>query len=172
MEERKEPSKKAKVQTVSKERHNHTLKMVKLTQVEDEQEAFFQEQAAKSGANAPIVDEDYESDSGSDSDDEFDEDETLYDRVIALKDIVPPKQRNQISSFFSGAYSTVYYGVSKAGSLTWILSTSALLLGVPLSLSILAEQQLMELEKEFKLQQGQNDILAPGIEATPAPATV
>lgn len=145
--------------------------MVKLTQIEDEQEAAFQEQQAQTSANAPVVDEDFETESESDSDDDdFDEDETIYERIVALKDIVPPKQRSQIFGFASGVYNTLYSGVSKAGNFTWILTTSALLLGVPLSLSILAEQQLMELEKEFKLQQGANDILAPtdAKDATPA----
>jgi import receptor subunit TOM22 len=147
--------------------------MVKLTQIEDEQEAAFQEQQAHTSTNAPVVDEDFESESDSDSDDDdFDEDETVYERIVALKDIVPPKQRGQISSFASAAYNTIYSGVSKTGNLTWILTTSALLLGVPLSLSILAEQQLMELEKEFKLQQGANDILAPGTEQTDSASPV
>lgn len=150
--------------------------MVKLTQVEDEQEAIFQEQRSTEAKEAASAADAYDTESESDSDDDdFDEEETIYDRIIALKDIIPPKQRTQVSSVVSSTYSTIYSGVSKAGNLTWILTTSALLLGVPLSLSILAEQQLMELEKEFKLQQGANDILAPGSEqqqgaAAPAPA--
>ncbi len=149
--------------------------MVKLTQVEDEQEAIFQQQRASEAKEASNAADAYDTESESDSDDDdFDEDETIYDRIIALKDIIPPKQRTQVSNIFSSTYSTIHSGVAKAGNLTWILTTSALLLGVPLSLSILAEQQLMELEKEFKLQQGANDILAPGSEqqpGAPAPAT-
>jgi import receptor subunit TOM22 len=140
--------------------------MVKLTQVEDEQEIQLQEQ--KADANAPIIDDESEEE---DDDDYFDEDETIYERIVALKDIVPPKQRDQVSNVVSSAYSTVYSAVSKVGNLTWVLTTSALLLGVPLSLSILAEQQLMELEKEFKLQQGANDILASGEGQAAAPGT-
>lgn len=147
--------------------------MVKLTQVEDEQEAIFEQQRASEAKEAASAADAYDdTDSDSDSDDDFDEDETIYDRIVALKDIIPPKQRTLVSNLVSSTYSTVYSGVSKAGNLTWILTTSALLLGVPLSLSILAEQQLMELEKEFKLQQGANDILASGTEqqaGAPAP---
>lgn len=51
---------------------------------------------------------------------------------------------------------------SKSGNVAWIVTTSALLLGVPLSLSILAEQQLIEMEKTFDLQKDANDILAQG----------
>jgi len=145
--------------------------MVKLTQVEDEQEAIFQQQRASEAKEASNTADAYDTESDSDEDDDFDEDETIYDRIVALKDIIPPKQRTQVSRVVSTAYNTVYSGVSKAGNLTWILTTSALLLGVPLSLSILAEQQLMELEKEFKLQQGANEILAPGSEQPGVDAT-
>lgn len=140
--------------------------MVKLTQIEDEQELLHQQKATTEGAS--IVESESEDE---DDEDYFDEDETIYDRIVALKDIVAPQQRDQVASVVSKVYSTVHTAVSKAGNLTWVLTTSALLLGVPLSLSILAEQQLMELEKEFKLQQGANDILASGEEpaaATPA----
>lgn len=140
--------------------------MVKLTQVDDEQEINIQEQNAS--GTAPFIES--ESESEEDDEDDFDEDETIYERVVALRDIVPPKQRDFISSVVSGAYSTVHTAIAKTGNITWILTTSALLLGVPLSLSILAEQQLMEMEKEFKLQQGANDILASGEQAAPAVA--
>ncbi|ODV72034.1 Tom22p [Cyberlindnera jadinii NRRL Y-1542] len=147
--------------------------MVKLTQVEDELDIRVQDETLGEG---PIVEsekeEEYDDEDDEDEDD-FDEDETIYERIVALKDIVPPQQRDQVSGLVSGVYSTVYSAVSKAGNITWVLTTSALLLGVPLSLSILAEQQLMELEKEFKLQQGANDILASGDQpaAAAAPAT-
>ncbi|KAH3676171.1 hypothetical protein WICMUC_002193 [Wickerhamomyces mucosus] len=149
--------------------------MVKLTQIEDEQETTFQEQQSKTSTDAPVVqdEDDFETEDEDDSDfeDDFNEDETIVERIIALKDIIPPAQRSQVSSLASYAYNTVSSSITKAGSLTWIFTTSALLLGVPLSLSILAEQQLLELEKEFKLQQGANDILASGEQPQPATAT-
>lgn len=114
-------------------------------------------------------DEDEEDDEDSDFDDDFDENETFVDRIVALKDIVSPKQRQCVSSFITNTTAFVKSAFSKGGSLTWALTTTALLLGVPLSLSILAEQQLIEMEKTFDLQKDANDLL--GTETAAAPAT-
>ncbi len=108
----------------------------------------------------------------SDFDDDFDENETLLDRVIALKEIIPPKQRQCIVESYNSTTSFVKTVFAKGGSLTWALTTSALLLGVPLSLSILSEQQLIEMEKTFDLQKGANDLLGQTEEAKVADATV
>ncbi|CCE63673.1 hypothetical protein TPHA_0F01910 [Tetrapisispora phaffii CBS 4417] len=98
----------------------------------------------------------------SDFDDDFNENETLLERLSALKDIVPPKQRNIVSNCYTKTTSIIKSIFAKTGSVTWALTTSALLLGVPLSLSILSEQQLIEMEKSFDLQKDANDILAQG----------
>ena len=134
--------------------------MVKLTQTDDETANTF-EQAPQATKEQTYSDS--ESDSDSDEDD-FDENETLFDRVVALKDIVPPQQRTQIASGISYVQSLVNSGATKTGSLLWTLTSSALLLGVPLSLAILAETQLQEMEKEMQLQQSAQDVLAPGSE--------
>lgn len=105
-----------------------------------------------------------EEDDDSDLEDDFDENESLLDRIKALKDIVPPQQRSRICNAFSASFSLIKGAFSKGSSLTWTITTSALLLGVPLSLSILAEQQLIEMEKTFDLQKDANDILAQGDE--------
>ncbi|KAL3232465.1 Mitochondrial import receptor subunit TOM22 [Nakaseomyces bracarensis] len=105
-----------------------------------------------------------EEDDDSDLEDDFDQNETLMDRVKALKDIIPPQQRSRICNVFSASVSMIKSAFSKSSSLTWTITTSALLLGVPLSLSMLAEQQLIEMEKTFDLQKDANDILAQGDE--------
>ncbi|VEU20440.1 DEKNAAC101329 [Brettanomyces naardenensis] len=108
--------------------------------------------------------EEDESDSDSDSEyeDDFDPNETLTERVEALKDILSPEQRAAVVN----AVSTTKYSIStfshKAGTALWYLTTTGLLLGVPLALSILHETQLTELEKEMNLQQTSTDILTPG----------
>ncbi|CAI4049869.1 hypothetical protein SKDZ_14G1930 [Saccharomyces kudriavzevii ZP591] len=151
--------------------------MVELTEIKDDvvqvdepqfsgKEAIIEEKA--SAPNNDAADDDDESDS--DFEDEFDENETLLDRIVALKDIVSPGKRQTISGFFSFASSFVKNAFSKSGNLAWTLTTTALLLGVPLSLSILAEQQLIEMEKTFDLQGDANNILAQG--EKDAPATV
>ncbi|CAG61600.1 uncharacterized protein GVI51_K09427 [Nakaseomyces glabratus] len=106
--------------------------------------------------------EDEEDDS--DFEDDFDENETLLDRVKALKDIIPPQHKNRICAVFSTSCSIIKSAFTRGSGLAWTLTTSALLLGVPLSLSILAEQQLIEMEKTFDLQKDANDILAQGDE--------
>ncbi|CCC71123.1 hypothetical protein NCAS_0G02360 [Naumovozyma castellii] len=112
----------------------------------------------------PINVEENEEDDEDDSDfeDDFNEKETLLERLSALKDVIPPKQRQSICSVFNFTTNFIKTAFSKSGNVAWIVTTSALLLGVPLSLSILAEQQLIEMEKTFDLQKDANDILAQG----------
>ncbi|CAK7905836.1 mitochondrial import receptor subunit Tom22p [[Candida] anglica] len=142
--------------------------MVKLTQIDDETANTFEQpsQATQEKKQEEIYSESDESDSDSEiDDDDFDyENETLYDRVVALKDIIPPQQRTQIASVVDTAKSLLSIGANKSGNLLWTLTSSALLLGVPLSLAILAETQLQEMEKEMQLQQSAQDVLAPGSE--------
>lgn len=102
-------------------------------------------------------DEDY------DDDDDL-ESETLLERISAFKDIVPPQYRTQLSKFAASTYSALSSGFSLGGKGLWILTTSSLLLGVPLSLSIISEQQLVEMEREMKMSQSTNEVLAPGAE--------
>lgn len=101
--------------------------------------------------------------SGVSSDDDFDpDDETLGERVAALKDIIAPAQRsvlrNSMRSVQSWAQTLLLFG----GKTGYVVAASALLLGVPLALSIVDEQQLLVMEKEMKMQQGANEVLAPG----------
>lgn len=143
--------------------------MVELTEIKDESNDAVQNpqvippeplnETEKNESNEEDDDED-----DSDFDDDFNENETLLERVVALKDIISPKQRQTVSSFFTNTSSFIKTVFTKGGTLTWCLTTSALLLGVPLSLSILAEQQLIEMEKTFDLQKDANDLL--GADAT------
>ncbi|ODV85030.1 hypothetical protein CANARDRAFT_28751 [[Candida] arabinofermentans NRRL YB-2248] len=109
--------------------------------------------------------EDEEEEEESDDEDDFNENETILERIEALKDILSPEQRDFVLSSVSKTKSTVTSLLTSAGSKLWIVSSSILLLGVPLALSILGETQLMEMEKEMQLQQSSNELLAPGSEA-------
>lgn len=142
-------------------KHQHTSKMVKLTQVDDETATQFEKTAP-----AAQQFDDSESDSDAEYDDDFDfESETIYDRIVALKDIIPPSQRNQIVDAVENVQNIASLALSKGGSLLWGVTASALLLGVPLSLAILAETQLQEMEKEMSLQKSAQEVLAPGSES-------
>ncbi|ODQ82331.1 hypothetical protein BABINDRAFT_158950 [Babjeviella inositovora NRRL Y-12698] len=146
--------------------------MVKLTQIDDEtvEQTFVNEPKVEAVNNDDFSDTD---ESASEDEDDFDfESETLYDRIVALKDIVPPKQRATVASIVGSVSSTVSWTASKSGNFLWVVATSGLLLGLPCALSALAEKQLMEMEKDMTLQQNANDILAPGSEtAFQAPGT-
>lgn len=145
--------------------------MVELTDITDESKNFKVPNEQPSAANekaGELSDDEY----GSDFEDDYDENETIVDRLVALRDIIPPKQRQNLSSVFNTASSFVKSLFTKSGNAAWIVTTSALLLGVPLSLSILGEQQLIEMEKSFDLQKDANDLLSQGDNnGQPAPAT-
>jgi import receptor subunit TOM22 len=80
-------------------------------------------------------------------------DESLFDRIAALKDIVPPTTRHNIStrvlktaSFFKRASKVV-------GNVVWVVTTSALLVGLPLALALEDEAKIVQQEKEMLEQQ-------------------
>ncbi|KAF3928920.1 hypothetical protein AA313_de0203864 [Arthrobotrys entomopaga] len=95
--------------------------------------------------------------------------ETLYDRFIALKDIIPPSRRAQLSRSFNSTYSLVSSGLSFGGKSMWVLSTSALMLGVPYVLAWQEEQQVIEMEKEMAMQQNLNELITPGSKSSLTP---
>lgn len=80
-------------------------------------------------------------------------DESLYDRFTALKDIVPPSTRHSISSTVSSTTSFVKRGGKILGNIVWIVTTSALLVGLPLALSLEDEAKIVAQEKEMLAQQ-------------------
>jgi import receptor subunit TOM22 len=85
--------------------------------------------------------------------------ETLLDRFFALKDIVSPTTRVSISRKLSTATS-VFKTTSKwTGNAIWVLTTSALLVGLPLALAIEDEARIVQQEKELQMQQsGQQSV--------------
>jgi import receptor subunit TOM22 len=105
-------------------------------------------------------DSDFETDSNasdvssvfSDDDDFTPADESLYDRVVALKDIVPPQTRSAVHARFVAAKSWTWWSLQSAGSVAWWVSTSALLVGLPLALAIEDETRVVQQERELQLQ--------------------
>ncbi|GAB7339212.1 hypothetical protein MBLNU457_5871t1 [Dothideomycetes sp. NU457] len=126
--------------------------MVKLEEVLDEE--FNKEQPMEGEED---WDTDDESIASSDSDDV--PSETLYDRLVALRDIIPPHQRRALSSAWDTTSSWASTGLSFGGKTLWVVSTSALLLGVPWALAFAEEQQMAEMEREMKMQQSANEML-------------
>lgn len=80
-------------------------------------------------------------------------DESFFDRVAALVDIVPPSTRHSISSRISRTASFLKRGGKIAGSIVWVVTTSALLVALPLALSLEDEAKIVAQEKEMLEQQ-------------------
>jgi import receptor subunit TOM22 len=79
--------------------------------------------------------------------------ETFFDRVSALVDIVPPTTRHSIASKISKTTSFFKRGGKIAGNIVWIVTTSALLVALPLALSLEDEARIVAQEKEMLEQQ-------------------
>ena len=86
-------------------------------------------------------------------------DESLYERISALQDIIPASTRRSIASKYSTASSWVKSGLLMGGKTLWVVSTSALLLGVPWALAYSEEQMIVEQERaEMMNQRAQNEV--------------
>lgn len=142
--------------------------MVKLTEVEDE---HFTEKPATTKDDALLADDDddytdtdSEISSASDLDTAYMEpNETLTDRILALKDIVPPRARAKIASTTSSIYDLTGSAITYGGKGLWILATSAFLLGIPYALALGQEQEIVEEEKrQGMMTEGASGLLQPG----------
>ncbi|GAA5897879.1 hypothetical protein JCM6882_005103 [Rhodosporidiobolus microsporus] len=91
--------------------------------------------------------------------------ETFAERFAALKDMISPSTRASISDTVAQAQAYTKWTVGKVGAAAWITCTSALLVGLPLLLSIEGEAAIVQQEKEFLAQPG-----APNPYGAPAPA--
>ena len=76
--------------------------------------------------------------------------------------MIPPTQRRAVSSTLSTANAWLRTGLLYGGKTLWVVSTSALLLGVPWALAFAEEQQMAEMEREMKMQQSAQEVLTGG----------
>ncbi|KAF6838197.1 mitochondrial import receptor subunit [Colletotrichum plurivorum] len=139
--------------------------MVQLTEVEDE---HFQ--ATQAG---PIEDDaDYtDTDSEISADSDFDPtDESLTERLYALKDMIPPTTRGWISHKVnfgvSAVQNTWYYG----SRTVWVVCATALMIGVPLATCWAEDQQIEGMEREFRMREAGGELLTAGADGAPAQA--
>jgi import receptor subunit TOM22 len=79
--------------------------------------------------------------------------ESFFDRVVALKDMVPPTTRHNITTTFAQTASYVKRGSKIIGNIVWVVTTSALLVALPLSLILEDENKIMAQEREILEQQ-------------------
>ncbi|PIL22843.1 transporter [Ganoderma sinense ZZ0214-1] len=92
---------------------------------------------------------------------ELDGEESFYERIVALADIIPPTTRQSISSKFTSTASALKTTGKVVGNLVWIVTTSALLIGLPLALVLEDEAKVVQQEKEMLAQQQGAQMLAP-----------
>lgn len=84
---------------------------------------------------------------------DLDAEETFYERLTALVDIVPPTTRHKISTRFAKTTNFLKTSGKVVGNIVWIVTTSALLVGLPLALSLEDEAKIVAQEKEQYAQQ-------------------
>ncbi|GAA5830901.1 hypothetical protein JCM5353_002644 [Sporobolomyces roseus] len=85
----------------------------------------------------------------------FDPDqETFSERFYALKDMVSPSTRAAVTDAADSTLAWTKWTANKVGNAAWIVTTSALLVGLPLLLSIEGEGALVQQEKEYLAQPG------------------
>lgn len=90
-------------------------------------------------------------------------DESLIDRLSALRDIIPPKARAKISSISSTIASATSSTINYSGKGLWVIATSVLLLGIPYALALGEEQQYMEEERQRAvMQEGAQGLIQSG----------
>ncbi|PWN46727.1 mitochondrial import translocase, subunit Tom22 [Violaceomyces palustris] len=145
--------------------------MVKLEEVQDEE---FTRQKPTFGAEKDSFEDDDEWE-GTDDESDFSDDsevserglaiqeETIWERISALRDIIPPSTRRSIAETYHTAAAYTFFGGKLAGNLAWIFTTSALLVGLPFALAVEDESRIVAQEKEMlSQQQGQQMMLPPG----------
>jgi import receptor subunit TOM22 len=79
--------------------------------------------------------------------------ESFFDRVAALKDIVPPTTRHSIATRVSKTASFVKRSGKLLGNVIWVVTTTTLLIGLPLALIIEDESKAEAQEREMLEQQ-------------------
>jgi len=125
--------------------------MVKVEIVEEKEDSIYQSSEASSSTT-----------SLSSVSSEIEADESLLDRIVALRDIVPPETRHKISVRVSKTASAVKTGSRWIGKTVWIITTSALLVALPLIMSLEDEAKILDQEKEMLEQQaGTQQMMAP-----------
>lgn len=81
------------------------------------------------------------------------EQESIFDRIYALKDIISPSTRKSLTRFWRTGTAYFSAGLLWSGKALWVVGSSALLLGVPWALAYTEEQQMIEMEREMRMQQ-------------------
>lgn len=133
--------------------------MVQLVEVEDEH--FQGAQQGPQDDDGDFTDTDSEISADSDYDPT---DESLTERLYALKDMIPPTTRGWFSARFNNGVSiasnTWYYG----SRTLYVVCTTAMLIGVPLATAWAEDQQIEGMEREYRMREMGGELLTAGEE--------
>jgi import receptor subunit TOM22 len=126
--------------------------MVEFEEIKDEQ---------YTGAETVVDDDDDEwSDESDDGEDDEKEiaSETLIDRIVALKDIIPARQRDAIARTLSKAYSYGTIATFIGGKAAYVVITSVLMLGIPYALTLEEDRMIAEQERQMQMSQDMSGV--------------
>ena len=76
--------------------------------------------------------------------------------------MISPSARRRLVSGYESFKGYAWYGLTLGGKTAWVVSTSALLLGVPFALALVEEQQVVEMEKEQRMREMGNEVSLQG----------
>jgi mitochondrial import receptor subunit TOM22 len=112
------------------------------------------------GTDTAVDDEDEWSDESDDGEDDEKEiaSETLVDRIVALKDIIPARQRDAISRTLSRAYSYGTIATFIGGKAAYVVITSVLMLGIPYALTLEEDRMIAEQERQMQMSQDMSGV--------------
>ncbi|KAI5795425.1 mitochondrial import receptor subunit Tom22-domain-containing protein [Peziza echinospora] len=102
-------------------------------------------------------------DEDEDEDDDITIEESIYERFVALKDIIPIKQRTKVANAVNGVWEWIAWSGKTGGKAAFVISTGVMMVGVPYALAVAEEGQMVEMEREMKLQQSANELIAGGV---------
>ena len=130
--------------------------MVEFEEIKDEHyeenDEFVDEEEGSDGDYSDVSSEsDYQ-------DDDNIQNETIFDRIAALKDIIPAHQRDAISRTLSKTFSYGSMATFIGGKAIYIIITSILMAGIPYALALEEERMLSEQERQMQLQQGMSEV--------------
>ncbi|MBW0475526.1 hypothetical protein O181_015241 [Austropuccinia psidii MF-1] len=152
--------------------------MVKIEELklEDSDDGFVTESDTSSQSGHSEADQIESQYSDKDEDEQFEEvfkshrieDETIADRIYALRDIVNPSTRTAICESWNSLHKKSSATLKTFGNVAWVITTSLILVGLPMALSIEGESMLVAHEKEVeRQQQGQQNPTTTNDATTP-----
>lgn len=99
-----------------------------------------------------------EASSDADQDDTNVQNETIIERIAALKDIIPAYQRDIVTRAVSKTYSYGYMATFIGGKALYVIITSILMVGVPFALSVEEDRMILEQERQMQVNQGMSEV--------------